>query len=192
MNMRILATLAAGSMLAACGNNAADNPIESTSPSQISVVNGETMGTFDLKNRAGETIGKIVVSGSDTGGVNYVVAAEGIPEGAHGMHFHEIANCTAPDFKSAGGHINPMKKQHGLENPAGPDNADMPNLISKSLEVVLLEGVNPRVSMTGGGGLPALLDNDGSALVIHESPDDQVTQPIGGAGARIACAEIRR
>ena len=31
----------------------------------------------------------------------------------------------------------------------------------------------------------------GRALVIHASPDDHVTQPIGGAGARIACGVIR-
>jgi Cu-Zn family superoxide dismutase len=35
-----------------------------------------------------------------------------------------------------------------------------------------------------------LLDADGSALMIHAGPDDQVTQPIGGAGARVACAAL--
>ena len=33
-------------------------------------------------------------------------------------------------------------------------------------------------------------DEDGSALVIHEGGDDGVTQPIGGAGARVGCAAI--
>ena len=37
----------------------------------------------------------------------------------------------------------------------------------------------------------ALRDADGSALVIHASPDDHMSQPIGGAGGRIACAVIR-
>ena len=36
----------------------------------------------------------------------------------------------------------------------------------------------------------ALVDKDGSALVIHANPDDYKTQPIGGAGARIACGAI--
>ena len=36
-----------------------------------------------------------------------------------------------------------------------------------------------------------LKDADGSALVIHANPDDHMSQPIGGAGARIACGVIR-
>ena len=40
-----------------------------------------------------------------------------------------------------------------------------------------------------GDSLP-LFDEDGSALVIHENPDDHISQPIGGAGARIACGMI--
>jgi len=36
-----------------------------------------------------------------------------------------------------------------------------------------------------------LLDEDGTALIIHENRDDHLTQPIGGAGARVACAVIK-
>lgn len=41
-----------------------------------------------------------------------------------------------------------------------------------------------------GGDAPALLDQDGSAVIIHDQPDDHLSQPIGGAGARIACGVI--
>jgi Cu-Zn family superoxide dismutase len=37
-----------------------------------------------------------------------------------------------------------------------------------------------------------LFDGDGSAIVIHENRDDQVTDPTGNSGARIACGVIRR
>ena len=39
--------------------------------------------------------------------------------------------------------------------------------------------------------MPTLLDDDGSSVVIHENPDDHVTQPIGGSGGRIACGIIQ-
>ncbi len=42
-----------------------------------------------------------------------------------------------------------------------------------------------------GGPAPALMDADGSAVVIHANPDDHKSQPIGGAGDRVACAVIR-
>ena len=46
------------------------------------------------------------------------------------------------------------------------------------------------VSLTEGRA--NLLDADGSSLIIHENPDDHTSQPIGGAGGRIACAVIAK
>jgi Cu-Zn family superoxide dismutase len=42
-----------------------------------------------------------------------------------------------------------------------------------------------RISATGPGAW--LWDEDGSAIVIHANADDHTTQPIGGAGDRVAC-----
>ena len=53
------------------------------------------------------------------------------------------------------------------------------------------EAFSALVSLGAGSDRPNLLDADGSALVIHASPDDHITQPIGGAGARVGCAVIR-
>jgi Cu-Zn family superoxide dismutase len=39
-------------------------------------------------------------------------------------------------------------------------------------------------------GDPALLDEDGSALVIHAGPDDYQSDPAGDAGGRIACGVV--
>jgi Cu-Zn family superoxide dismutase len=37
---------------------------------------------------------------------------------------------------------------------------------------------------------PALLDQDGSAIVIHAGADDYMTDPAGNAGDRIACGVV--
>ena len=50
----------------------------------------------------------------------------------------------------------------------------------------------PGVSVVDGKSAPALLDADGSAVIIHANPDDHMTQPIGGAGGRIACGVVER
>lgn len=147
--------------------------------------------SFALMNSAGENIGDITLRDAGEAGVTLFVEAERIPTGPHGIHFHVKADCQAPDFKSAGGHINPDGHQHGLKNPDGPDNADMPNAEADENQNVSYEFTNDRVTLRKRDERPALLDTDGSALMIHINADDQVTQPIGGAGARIACAEIK-
>ena len=145
-----------------------------------------------VRNNAGERIGTAEITDYGDDGVKMSVKAAGIPEGPHGMHFHVKASCIAPNFKSAGGHINAMGMEHGLKNPNGPDNADMPNAVADANNTLNLKVTNDRVSLNGTDNLPALLDADGSALVIHANADDQMTQPIGGAGARIACAEFKK
>lgn len=147
--------------------------------------------SFDLMNSAGENIGDVTLRDLGDEGVQLFVEAERIPAGPHGIHFHVKADCQAPDFKSAGGHINPDGHQHGLDNPEGPDNADMPNAEADEDENVSYDYINDRVTLHKRDKRPALLDADGSALMIHINADDQITQPIGGAGARIACAEIK-
>ena len=110
--------------------------------------------------------------------------------GWHGAHFHEIGDCSSEDFTSSGGHINPDGRAHGLLHPDGPDNADMPNIWIHEDGSVRAEIYSSNVSISGAYGAPALLDEDGSALVMHANPDDQFTQPIGGAGPRILCGVI--
>jgi Cu-Zn family superoxide dismutase len=34
------------------------------------------------------------------------------------------------------------------------------------------------------------MDADGSALIIHANPDDQVTDPSGNSGDRLVCGVI--
>lgn len=144
---------------------------------------------YDLLGNSGDKIGSLILTETENG-VLIHVSASGISEGEHGIHMHHTGSCVTPDFKSAGGHINPMKKAHGLKHPDGPDNADMPNAVADAKGVVNFTYENTRISLKGAGGRPALLDDNGSALVMHQNPDDGITQPIGGAGPRIACAEI--
>jgi Cu-Zn family superoxide dismutase len=56
---------------------------------------------------------------------------------------------------------------------------------------VKVEMFTPLASLGGAEGRATMLDEDGAALVIHINRDDHITQPIGGAGPRIACGVVK-
>jgi superoxide dismutase, Cu-Zn family len=47
-------------------------------------------------------------------------------------------------------------------------------------------------SVTLGAGETSVFDADGSAIVIHATADDNMTDPAGNSGDRIACGVITR
>ncbi|MCC5888471.1 MAG: superoxide dismutase family protein [Gammaproteobacteria bacterium] len=116
----------------------------------------------------------------------------GLPPGRRAIHVHGVGTCDDPDegFVASGGHLNPEGRKHGLMNADGPDNGDLPNLIVREDGTVQVELFTQLASLRGAPGRPAMLDYDGAALVIHEQRDDHYSQPIGGAGPRIACGVI--
>ena len=126
-------------------------------------------------------------------GVLLHIAVNGLTPGWHAMHFHEKGDCSDPKFQTAGAHINHAdpKAPHGLLNPGGPDFGDLPNIYVGADGAGQADAFSALVSLNGAGGRPALLDTDGSSIVVHASPDDYTSQPIGGAGARIACGVVK-
>ena len=98
--------------------------------------------------------------------------------GPFAFHIHENDTCGSihsdTPFQAAGGHWNPNGESHG--NHPG----DLPVLFSN------------------GGTAKMLFFTDrffpyevvGRSVVIHQSPDDYVTQPSGSNGKRIACGSI--
>ena len=137
-----------------------------------------------LLNATGQSIGT-VRAWQTAGGVSFRISASGLPHGLHGVHVHAVGRCDPPDFKSAGAHWNPVGRQHGMNNPAGPHAGDLPNVEVAANGVLTATRTLPNASMT------SLLDADGAALVVNASAYDYKTDPSGNSGARIACAVIQ-
>jgi superoxide dismutase, Cu-Zn family len=146
-------------------------------------------GEAVMYNSSGAPIGTAQLWQDGNGVVNVEIASISLPAGTHGIHFHEAGKCEGPAFTTAGGHYNPMGMQHGLQNPAGPHAGDNPNIVVPASGVANLSFSTDRVSLTPGPR--SLFDADGSALVVHAAADDQVTNPSGNSGARIACGVVR-
>jgi len=126
-----------------------------------------------------------------SGGVLLDVRVKGLPPGRHGMHFHAVGDCSDhAQFQAAGPHVDPNKRPHGFLHPQGPHEGNLPNLVVHADGTAEVELYSHLVRLDEGPA--ALLDADGSSLIIHAEPDDHLTQPIGGSGARIACAVLSR
>ena len=138
-----------------------------------------------LKNPDGKGVGTVTLTAVPTG-VLLDVDVTNLPEGTHAFHIHETGLCEGPDFKSAGGHYNPEEDKHGLLNPAGPHAGDMPNIHVPANGQLRIEVLNQMVN------LDSLLDEEGTAIVVHEGPDDYTSDPAGDAGPRLACGVIAK
>lgn len=144
-----------------------------------------------LTDSSGRTVATASLWQEASGAVHVDVEALALPPGDHGMHFHAVGSCNPtpmPLFSSAGAHFNPLNKQHGLSNAAGPHAGDNPNLTVGADGRGKASFVTDRITLTAGG--TSLFDADGSSLVIHAMPDDQMSQPAGNSGPRIACGIV--
>jgi Cu-Zn family superoxide dismutase len=138
-----------------------------------------------LHDASGQSVGWARFTEDAAGVLHVNVHVNGLSSGFHGIHVHAVGACS-PSFAAAGGHLNPAGALHGLDNPDGSHAGDLPNLQVNEAGLGWLATTTDRARLSA----VSILDADGSALVIHELPDDQVSQPIGGSGARIACGVI--
>jgi superoxide dismutase, Cu-Zn family len=150
----------------------------------LSDANGQKVGVAVFKERHRE--------------VEVSAAVWRLPPGFHGFHVHTTGRCVPP-FTSAGGHFNPAGVGHG-DHPG-----DLPSLL------VNRDGTGELEFETDRFALSDLLDDDGSALMVHAGRDnfaniparyhshvtdtfgpDAETLATGDSGARAACGVVER
>ena len=182
MQNRIIsvAAVAGASVLAACAH--APAPLNRVAVAYATIA--DTSGTTRATAEMWQDIDNVV---------HVEVQVTGLPAGPHGIHFHatgSFESTAAGKFAAAGAHYNPLGRQHGLDNAAGPHGGDAPNFTVNADGTGRASFTTDRVSLTDGS--TSLFDTDGSAIVIHAAADDQISQPAGNSGARIACGVVRR
>src|SRR5712691_4396282 len=140
-----------------------------------------------LQDAQGKSVGTAELSSAPKG-VRIRLDLHNLSEGEHAIHIHQVAKCEAPGFTSAGPHLNPDAKHHGLQNPEGPHAGDIPNI--KVGPKGDMKGTIVAPGVTMGDDSHSVFSNGGTALVIHAKADDMKSDPAGNAGARIGCGVI--
>ena len=145
----------------------------------------------EIVDSEGQAIGSVNVN-QLANGLQIIATAEDVPAGVHGFHVHAVGACTAPDFRSAGGHAAVDGQTHGSHV------GDLPPLLVKRNGTATLRVTTDRFELT------RLTDVDGSAIIVHALPDnlanippryapggpDEETRNTGDAGGRIACGVV--
>jgi superoxide dismutase, Cu-Zn family len=148
---------------------------DSTSAQAVAVVHPTT----------GQHCHGVVRFTQDGDSVKVVADLEGLaPDQKHAFHIHQYGDCTAADGMSAGGHYNPEGHQHGLPDAEKRHAGDLGNVQADSEGKAHYEITVSKISIQGQKN-PIL----GRAVIVHAKPDDG-GQPVGNAGARIACGVI--
>lgn len=155
---------------------------------QVEVGTGTPGARATVRTPSGASLGELTFA-QNGNGVHITGTLVGLAPGAHGFHLHQVGRCEPAEFTSAGGHLNPAGRRHGLENPAGPHAGDMPNIMADASGRAVVDVTTDRVTLDPAG---PLFDLDGTAIVVHAAPDDQRTDPAGSAGARVGCGVIVR
>src|SRR5688500_10457999 len=99
MKQTILAAAGLVGLLSAC-QTVDEQPSDRVGQATLRLANGLPAGTAQL-----------LTSGSK---VNISIALVGLSPGVHAVHLHQVGSCDGPDFTSAGDHLNPQGRQHGM------------------------------------------------------------------------------
>lgn len=156
-----------------------------------------------IRNAEGKNVGSLHVEDQGHHKIKITVVSHGLPPGYHGFHIHTKGVCdpksldpsTGSPFFSAGPHFDLDRHSHPQHS------GDLPDLL------VTEDGTGHATVATDRFGIRQLLDQDGSAIIIHALADNQANIPkryaaagrpgpdaeslkTGDSGARIACGVI--
>ena len=150
----------------------------------VTTAHAQSIAKATLENSDGDPAGSVTFTEA-ANGVLITAELRNLKVGAHGFHIHETGACES-DFSSAGDHFNPDGKEHGFDNPNGYHAGDLPNIFVANDGIVKFHVFTSRVSL--GDGSNSILDDDGSAVIVHADPDTYLAK--AGAGGRVACGVI--
>ncbi|HWU45030.1 MAG TPA: superoxide dismutase family protein [Bdellovibrio sp.] len=165
--------------LGACAQKPVQPKAEATPPPPPAPTKAQAV----LKAAQGTKTKGIVHFSEENGKMTVEVMAEGLKSGPHGFHIHEVGDCSAKDFSSAGGHFNPTQMKHGA--PGKQSHAgDLGNLTANKKGKISATMTAENFSLAGPDSII------GKSVIVHKNADDLKSQPAGNSGPRVLCGVI--
>lgn len=140
-----------------------------------------------LEPKSGSTVTGYGLFTFEEGKTTFELDVSGATPGMHGVHLHEVGDCSAEDGTSAGPHWNPLGSAHGNAAAGAHHYGDAGNIEigADGTGKLVFESTEWQIASTS-----TVPDVVGHAIIFHEKVDD-FSQPAGNAGARQACGVIR-
>eukprot|EP01116_Phalansterium_solitarium_P010948 TRINITY_DN2654_c0_g1_i2.p1 TRINITY_DN2654_c0_g1~~TRINITY_DN2654_c0_g1_i2.p1 ORF type:complete len:195 (-),score=49.34 TRINITY_DN2654_c0_g1_i2:147-731(-) len=116
---------------------------------------------------------------------------DGLPEGAHGFHIHELGDLSK-GCETAKAHYNPFGNRHGGPTDSERHVGDLGNIVAPSVGVASYKLEDSLVKLEGPHSVI------GRSIVIHADEDDlgkgghADSLSTGHAGKRVCCGVIGR
>lgn len=140
--------------------------------------------TVEMQDAEGNSAGTVTLTDTASG---LLIEAEltGLEPGWHGFHVHQTGACT-PDFGVAGDHYAPAGLGHGFKTGDKAHAGDLPNIYADEAGEAHVQIMAAGLALDEGEA--PLLDEDGSAIMVHAKPDSYEAE--AGAGDRVACGPV--
>jgi superoxide dismutase, Cu-Zn family len=162
-------------------------PSAATATDRAAAVAPGTRARAVLEPTAGSSVrGSVEFVTGGHGGLTIEATLAGLTPGRHGLHIHEIGDCSAPDASSAGDHFAPRGQRHGAPSdpPAERHAGDLGNITANDAGIAATTMADPQLQLSGEFGIV------GRALIVHADADDLQSQPSGESGDPVACGVI--
>ncbi len=180
---KITLALIATTALAACSHKDKNHDHSAVQPTATPVV---TKAQAVINGAAGTKVKGTVHFVQEGDLVKVDVMIDGVKAGPHGFHIHEMGDCSAKDFSSAGGHFNPGGTPHADLHSEKRHAGDFGNVIADKKKSVRTQFEAKDITL--GEGPHNII---GKAVVLHADKDDLKSQPAGNSGKRIGCGVIQ-
>lgn len=186
-SLALILVVSAVLVLGACGAKEETAAPEAAAAPEPEVMEeaAPTVAVAVLKPRADSEASGTVTFTETAAGVLVTADIARISPGNHGLHLHELGDCSSEDFKSTGGHFNPTDAPHGAPTDEARHAGDFGNIEIGEDGAGQLELTTTMLTLADGPNTVL-----GRAVILHEGEDDLVSQPTGAAGGRIACGVV--